>query len=43
LFGVPIYEFGLWLLVLAAALTLWSMFWYMKEAWPQFWDAEGGG
>ncbi len=43
LFGVPIYEFGLWLLVLAAALTLWSMFWYMKEAWPQFWDAERGG
>ncbi len=33
---IPIYEFGLWLLVLAAALTLWSMAWYLKEAWPQF-------
>jgi CDP-diacylglycerol--glycerol-3-phosphate 3-phosphatidyltransferase len=36
LFGVPIYEFGLWLLVVAAVLTLWSMVWYLKEAWPQF-------
>ena len=43
LFGVPIYEFGLWLLVLAAALTLWSMIWYLKEAWPQFTDGEEGG
>jgi CDP-diacylglycerol--glycerol-3-phosphate 3-phosphatidyltransferase len=43
LFGVPIYELGLWLLVLAAALTLWSMVWYLKEAWPQFTDGEEGG
>ena len=44
LFGVlPVYEFGLWLLVVAAALTLWSMFWYLKEAGPQFTDGEGEG
>lgn len=43
LFGVPIYEFGLWLLVLAAVLTLWSMVWYLKEAWPQFTDGEETG
>ncbi|MGI9265872.1 MAG: CDP-diacylglycerol--glycerol-3-phosphate 3-phosphatidyltransferase [Gammaproteobacteria bacterium] len=43
LFGIiPIYEFGLWLLVFAAALTLWSMIWYLKEAGPQFTDGEEG-
>ena len=32
--GVSIYEIGFWLLYLAAALTLWSMFVYMRAAWP---------
>jgi CDP-diacylglycerol--glycerol-3-phosphate 3-phosphatidyltransferase/cardiolipin synthase len=29
-----IYELGLWLLYLAAVLTLWSMFLYLRAAWP---------
>ena len=29
-----IYDLGLWLLYLAAALTLWSMLLYVKAAWP---------
>jgi CDP-diacylglycerol--glycerol-3-phosphate 3-phosphatidyltransferase len=35
LFGLPIYRLGVWLLVIAAALTLWSMVSYMKAAWPE--------
>jgi CDP-diacylglycerol--glycerol-3-phosphate 3-phosphatidyltransferase len=31
---VPIYEIGYALLVIAAGLTLWSMFIYMRAAWP---------
>ena len=31
---VPIYEIGYALLVIAAGLTLWSMFVYMRAAWP---------
>ncbi len=31
---VPIYEIGYVLLVIAAGLTLWSMFVYMRAAWP---------
>lgn len=34
LFGLPVYEIGLVLLYFAAALTLWSMFAYLKAAWP---------
>ena len=34
LFGLPIYEIGLSLLYIAALLTLWSMFVYLKAAWP---------
>jgi CDP-diacylglycerol--glycerol-3-phosphate 3-phosphatidyltransferase len=34
LLGLPIYEIGLVLLYIAAALTLWSMFVYLKAAWP---------
>jgi CDP-diacylglycerol--glycerol-3-phosphate 3-phosphatidyltransferase len=34
LFGVPIYDLGLVLLYVAAALTLWSMFMYLRAAWP---------
>jgi CDP-diacylglycerol--glycerol-3-phosphate 3-phosphatidyltransferase len=34
LFGVPIYNFALVLLYVAAVLTLWSMFLYLRAAWP---------
>lgn len=32
--GLPIYKIGLVLLYIATALTLWSMFVYLKAAWP---------
>jgi len=31
---VPVYEVGFVLLVIAAGLTLWSMFVYLRAAWP---------
>ena len=34
LFGLPIYTIGLVLLYVAVVLTLWSMFLYLKAAWP---------
>jgi CDP-diacylglycerol--glycerol-3-phosphate 3-phosphatidyltransferase len=34
LLGLPIYEIGLWLTVLAAVLTLISMGLYLRAAWP---------
>jgi CDP-diacylglycerol--glycerol-3-phosphate 3-phosphatidyltransferase len=34
LFGLPIYAIGKVLLVVAAALTLWSMIDYLRAAWP---------
>jgi cardiolipin synthase len=35
LFGVlPLAQIGAWLIVLAAALTLWSMGYYLRQAWP---------
>ena len=33
--GIPVYPIGLLLLILAAALTLWSMFGYLQAAWPE--------
>jgi CDP-diacylglycerol--glycerol-3-phosphate 3-phosphatidyltransferase len=33
--GLPVYEIGLALLVIAAALTLWSMGSYWRAAWPE--------
>jgi CDP-diacylglycerol--glycerol-3-phosphate 3-phosphatidyltransferase len=35
LVGLPIYNIGVALLVLAAVLTLWSMASYMRAAWPE--------
>jgi CDP-diacylglycerol--glycerol-3-phosphate 3-phosphatidyltransferase/cardiolipin synthase len=35
LYGVPVYEIGLALLIIAAGLTLWSMFTYIRAAWPR--------
>lgn len=34
LMGLPVYEIGLLLLVVAAGLTIWSMFGYVRAAWP---------
>jgi phosphatidylglycerophosphate synthase len=36
--GLPVYEIGLALLFIAAALTLWSMFVYLRAAWPILMD-----
>lgn len=33
--GVPVYEIGVVLLVIAAVLTLWSMGSYLRAAWPE--------
>lgn len=34
LWGIPVLEIGRWLLIAAAILTLWSMFVYLRAAWP---------
>jgi CDP-diacylglycerol--glycerol-3-phosphate 3-phosphatidyltransferase len=34
LFALPVYDIGQVLLYIAAALTLWSMFVYLRAAWP---------
>ncbi len=33
--GIPVYEFGLFLVIAAAGLTLWSMIDYLRAAWPR--------
>ncbi len=35
LWGLPIYELGLYCLIVAAFLTLWSMIIYLRMAWPE--------
>jgi CDP-diacylglycerol--glycerol-3-phosphate 3-phosphatidyltransferase/cardiolipin synthase len=35
MFGLPIYELGLVLTIIAAMLTLWSMVQYLRAAWPE--------
>jgi CDP-diacylglycerol--glycerol-3-phosphate 3-phosphatidyltransferase/cardiolipin synthase len=35
LFGLPVADLGEWLIWLAAALTLWSMGYYLSKAWPE--------
>lgn len=40
LFGLDVYLIGLVLTVLAAVLTLWSMFAYLRAAWPVLTAAE---
>ncbi|MDZ7643536.1 MAG: CDP-alcohol phosphatidyltransferase family protein [Woeseiaceae bacterium] len=32
--GLNIYDTGFYLLIAAAAMTLWSMFVYLRAAWP---------
>jgi CDP-diacylglycerol--glycerol-3-phosphate 3-phosphatidyltransferase len=40
LFGVlPVHQIGTWLAYVAALLTLWSMFYYLRQAWPHLRDA----
>ena len=34
LFGVEIYDLGFYLLLAAAGMTLWSMYVYLRAAWP---------
>jgi CDP-diacylglycerol--glycerol-3-phosphate 3-phosphatidyltransferase len=33
--GIPVYDIGLALLIIAAGITLWSMVGYVKAAWPR--------
>ena len=33
--GVSVMQIGYWLIVIAAVLTLWSMVYYLKMAWPE--------
>jgi len=41
LFGViPVQRIGTWLIYVAAVLTLWSMFYYLRQAWPHLRDAD---
>jgi CDP-diacylglycerol--glycerol-3-phosphate 3-phosphatidyltransferase len=41
LFGViPVQRLGNWLIWIAAVLTLWSMFYYLRQAWPHLRDAD---
>jgi CDP-diacylglycerol--glycerol-3-phosphate 3-phosphatidyltransferase/cardiolipin synthase len=34
LFGLELYEIGYILLLAAAGMTMWSMFVYLRAAWP---------
>ena len=38
--GLPVQAIGEWLLYLAALLTLWSMFVYLRAAWPSLSEQE---
>jgi len=42
MFGVDMYTAGFALLVVAAGLTIWSMFIYLKAAWPFIVSDQGG-
>lgn len=43
LFGIPIYTVGFVLLLAAAVMTIWSMFFYLKAAWPFILADQDGG
>lgn len=43
LFGIDIYAVGFALLVVAAGMTLWSMFVYLQAAWPFIMEDDGEG
>jgi CDP-diacylglycerol--glycerol-3-phosphate 3-phosphatidyltransferase/cardiolipin synthase len=38
--GIPVYDIGLALLIIAAGITLWSMVGYVKAAWPRISERE---
>lgn len=38
--GLPVYDIGLALLIVAAGITLWSMVGYMRAAWPSVSERE---
>ncbi len=40
LYGIPIYEIGMSLLIISAGLTLYSMFIYIRAAWPALQDSD---
>ncbi|MCM8623982.1 MAG: CDP-diacylglycerol--glycerol-3-phosphate 3-phosphatidyltransferase [Accumulibacter sp.] len=40
LLGVSAFELGTWLIYIAAVLTLWSMGYYMRMAWPHLIDED---
>jgi len=41
LYGLPIYEIGMVLLIISAGLTMYSMFIYIRAAWPALQDSDG--
>ena len=43
LLGIPIYTVGFVLLLAAAVMTIWSMFFYLKAAWPFIMADQNGG
>ncbi len=40
-YGIPIYSIGLSLLIISAGLTMYSMFVYIRSAWPALRDPDG--
>jgi cardiolipin synthase len=40
-FGIDTRIWGQWLLLVAAVLTLWSMFYYLRKAWPLIKESAG--
>ena len=41
MFGIPIYKLGFGLLIAAAVMTIWSMFVYLRAAWPFIAEDQG--
>lgn len=41
LYGVSTQQVGLWLIIAAAVLTVWSMCYYLRRAWPEIRDRSG--
>ncbi|HVL57867.1 MAG TPA: CDP-diacylglycerol--glycerol-3-phosphate 3-phosphatidyltransferase [Burkholderiaceae bacterium] len=39
LFGIDVNRIGVWLIWIAALLTLWSMMYYLRQAWPHMRDS----
>jgi len=40
-YGLPIYEIGMLLLIISAGLTMYSMFIYIRSAWPALQESDG--